>query len=515
MDSSSFLGGAAVGVVAGAAAGLLLAHQRRRLLRDWRPRPSYSSTRGWAARTGLSFEEAVLAGLGQDGGLLVPSFFPQVDADTLKNWYGLSFQDLAFEITSLYIPRSEVSAKDLRSIVERSYATFRHEEVTPVIRTGEEGHGPKVLELWHGATWAFKDVALSFLGNMFEHFIKRRNSHVTVLGATSGDTGSSAIHGLRGKKGVEVFILFPEGRVSPIQELQMTTVNDSNVHCLAVKGTFDDAQAIVKAMFKNEKAREKFNLGAVNSINFCRILAQITYYFYSYLRLIPKGSGGKISFSVPTGNFGDILAGYYAKRMGLPVDRLVVATNENEIVHKFFSKGEYHKPHQVKQTIAPSMDICVSSNFERFLYHMLDDDPKALKELMENFESTGKITASEEMKRKAQAEMSSASLTKKEILNVIKTIYQKHCYLLDPHSAIGVGAAEKVDGVSTPIVCLACAHWGKFTQAVEEAIGKEELEKIQYPPLLQSLKILETRKTVLPATVEAVEKEMSKFVSSD
>mmetsp|Transcript_10154 Transcript_10154/g.19882 ORF Transcript_10154/g.19882 Transcript_10154/m.19882 type:complete len:519 (+) Transcript_10154:99-1655(+) len=513
--TGEFVTGAVAGVAA-AVASIMLVQQRSKFFKalGLAKKPVYTSTRGFAGKDGkgLDFESAVLAGLGEDGGLFVPSFFPQVSPEVLDSWYGLDYQSLAYELMSLYIPEDQVEPAKLRDIINRSYATFRHEEVTPVVRTGAEGEGPKVLELWHGETWAFKDVALSFLGNMFEHFITRRNSLVTVLGATSGDTGSSAIHGLRGKKGVEVFILYPEGRVSPIQELQMTTVPEENVHCLAVKGTFDDAQAIVKAMFRDASAREQFNLGAVNSINFCRILAQITYYFYSYLRIVPKGSGQKISFSVPTGNFGDILAGYYAKRMGLPVDRLIVATNDNEIVHQFFSRGEYFKPEAVMQTLAPSMDICVSSNFERFLYHMLDDDSEALLEMMNNFESTGKLKADEDFLRRSQAEMDSASLSREEILKVIKENYEKHQYLLDPHSAIGVGAADKVNVTTSPVVCLACAHWGKFTDAVGQAIGEEELAKIPYPELLEQLKALPKRKTILDATKDAVRSEMSKFV---
>ncbi|GBG33597.1 Threonine synthase [Hondaea fermentalgiana] len=516
--TGEFVTGAVAGVAA-AVAGVMLVQQRSKFVKalGLQQKPVYTSTRGFAGKDGkgLDFETAVLAGLGEDGGLFVPSFFPQVSQDTIDSWYGLSFQALAYEIMSLYIPENQVPADKLRDIIDRSYATFRHEEVTPVVRVGSEGEGPKVLELWHGETWAFKDVALSFLGNMFEHFITRRNSLVTVLGATSGDTGSSAIHGLRGKKGVEVFILFPEGRVSPIQELQMTTVAEENVHCLAVKGTFDDAQAIVKAMFRDPSAREQFNLGAVNSINFCRILAQITYYFYSYLRIVPKGSGKRISFSVPTGNFGDILAGYYAKRMGLPVDRLIVATNDNEIVHQFFSRGEYFKPAEVQQTLAPSMDICVSSNFERFLYHMVDDDAETLAAMMKEFEETGKLKASEDLLRRSQAEMSSASLSRSEIIAVVKDNYEKYQYLLDPHSAIGVGAADKVNVTTSDVVCLACAHWGKFTDAAGQAIGEETFAKIPYPPLLEQLKSLPKRKTVLDATKDAVRNEMSKFVKKE
>jgi len=469
--------------------------------------PVYTSTRGYAGKDGkgLDFESTVLMGLGMDGGLMVPSFFPQVSAKTLESWYGMDFQSIAFEVMSLYIPSDQVSAEELRSIISRSYGTFRHDDITPIVKSGPEGTGPVILELFHGPTFAFKDVALQFLGNLFEHFVSKEGENITILGATSGDTGSSAIYGLRGKKGVEVFILFPEGRVSPIQERQMTTVPDENIHCIAVEGTFDDAQAIVKACFNDEKFRHQVQLGAVNSINWARILAQIVYYFYSYIRVVPKGSDKKISFSVPTGNFGDILAGYYAKRMGLPTDQLIVATNENDILHRFFSKGEYFRAPKVTETVSPSMDICISSNFERFLYHMCDEDATVLAALMKDFESTGKLSASGEYLKKCQNEMLSARLSKQEILGTIKDNYAKHHYLLDPHSAIGVGAAEKLrqEGklTSSAMVCLACAHWGKFTDAVSEAVGSI---RNQFPDELERLKSMKTRKQVMPATVDSV-----------
>mmetsp|Transcript_10175 Transcript_10175/g.11682 ORF Transcript_10175/g.11682 Transcript_10175/m.11682 type:complete len:493 (+) Transcript_10175:222-1700(+) len=479
--------------------------------------PLYKSTRGWAGEDGkgVDFETAVRMGLGYDGGLMVPTFFPQISRSKLESWYGLSFQDLAYEVISLYVPTDKVSPEELKGIINRSYSTFRHEEVTPVIRTGAEGQGPKVLELFHGPTFAFKDVALQFLGNLFEHFLSKvEGDSITVLGATSGDTGSSAIYGLRGKKGVEVFILFPEGRVSPIQERQMTTVLDENVHCVAVEGTFDDAQAIVKACFRDKDFRGEVKLAAVNSINWARILAQIVYYFYAYFRIVPKQTNGsaemgKISFSVPTGNFGDILAGFYAKSMGLPVDQLVVATNENDILHNFFSKGQYFRPPKVTPTLAPSMDICVSSNFERFLFHMNENNAETMHKIMKDFEETKKLEATEELLQRCQSQMLSARLTQEEIRQTIKENYDTHGYLLDPHSAIGVGAAAalEADGKlskETPMVCLACAHWGKFTKAVGESIGEAELQRMKFPDELEALKTKETRKVVIPAEEQTV-----------
>mmetsp|Transcript_20724 Transcript_20724/g.33766 ORF Transcript_20724/g.33766 Transcript_20724/m.33766 type:complete len:529 (-) Transcript_20724:33-1619(-) len=521
-SAGSFAGGLVAGVAGTAAAALALDQGKKMLDGGKRRTPKYVSTRGFAGAdgNGIDFETAVLMGLGTDGGLMVPTEFPQVSEEMLDSWYGLDFQSLAFEVMSLYIPRDQVSAEQLKDIVTRSYGTFRHEQVTPVVRSGPEGKGPKILELFHGPTFAFKDVALQFLGNLFELFVSQKNEKVTILGATSGDTGSSAIYGLRGKQGVEVFILFPEGRVSPIQERQMTTVPDENIHCIAIEGTFDDAQAIVKSMFNDEKVKAEMSLGAVNSINFARILAQIVYYFYAYLTVVPKRpkwkqgtKRSKISFSVPTGNFGDILAGYYAKRMGLPVDQLVVATNENDILHRFFSKGEYFKPSGVSPTLSPSMDICVSSNFERFLYHMADDNAEKLNNWMKTFESTGKLEASPELLKRAQGEMLSARLSQPEILDTIRENFEAHNYLLDPHSAIGVGGATQLqkDGKlheAVPMVCLACAHWGKFSKAVGSAIGEDKLKQCPFPKELEKLKSLPTRKQVMPATMDAVKEHM-------
>ncbi|TQS32888.1 hypothetical protein Golomagni_06783, partial [Golovinomyces magnicellulatus] len=364
----------------------------------------YLSTRGEDA--GFSFEEAVLKGLASDGGLFIPEQIPE--AKNWESWKDLSFVDLAYEVLSLYISSSEIPAADLKDIIRRSYSTFRSPDTTPLVHLQDNHY---LLELFHGPTFAFKDVALQFLGNLFEYFLVRKNEgktgkdrhHLTVIGATSGDTGSAAIYGLRGKKDVSVFIMFPTGRVSPIQELQMTTVPDKNVHNLSVGGTFDDCQDILKVLFADKDINSTLNLGAVNSINWARILAQIVYYFSAYFSF-RKQLGLKdseptpadLEFVVPTGNFGDILAGYYAKRMGLPVSRLVVATNENDILQRFWATGRYEKssapaptasassaqtePAQgssdgaqqggVRATLSPAMDILVSSNFERLLWYI-------------------------------------------------------------------------------------------------------------------------------------------------
>merc|ERR1740138_713039 len=329
----------------------------------------------------------------------------------------MKFDQLAFAIMSKYIPTKEIPSADLRSLIARSVTAFRDPEVTPVITTGNFW----TLELFHGPTFAFKDVALQFLGNLFEYFIAKKegeDQRLTIMGATSGDTGSAAIYGLRGKKGLNCFIHYPKGRVSKIQEQQMTTVQDSNIHCVRVEGTFDDCQDIVKGAFMDAEFKNKVKLGAVNSINWARVLAQMTYYFYSYFHVTNGRMFGskKVNFSVPTGNFGDILAGYYAKRMGLPLGKLVVGTNENDILARFFQNGEYEK-FKIAPSISPSMDICVSSNFERYLFHLFGNDSGTLRALMEAFDAERANT--------------------KEVLEFIQNFNKKEKYLYCPHSACG------------------------------------------------------------------------------
>ena len=353
---------------------------------------TYRSTRS-AAKETKSFEAAVIQGLATDGGLFIPPAIPQVSQETLFNeWSKLSFQELAYEIMKLYISDKEIPAADLKALINRSYSTFRAPEITPLVKnvTGDK-ENLHILELFHGPTYAFKDVALQFVGNLFEYFLERNNKDlpedqkkkITVVGATSGDTGSAAIYGLRGKKDVSVFILYPTGRISPIQEEQMTTVPDKNVQTLSVKGTFDNCQDIVKAIFGDKEFNSRHNVGAVNSINWARILAQITYYFYSFFQAT-NGKQGKVKFVVPSGNFGDILAGYFAKKMGLPIEKLVIATNENDILDRFLKTGTYERSDTVAATLSPAMDILISSNFERLLWYLArenlaqGDDLKAL-----------------------------------------------------------------------------------------------------------------------------------------
>jgi len=448
----------------------------------------------------MSFEQAVFEGLAPDGGLLVPDNVPDV-SKSFKSWSKMKFDELAFEIASLYCGSNEIPRDDLRKLMQRSYETFAHSEVVPTLKVNDF----YIMELFHGPTFAFKDVALQALGNLYEYFLKRNGKRLTVLGATSGDTGGAAIYGMRGKENVECFILFPEGRVSHIQQQQMTSVMDSNVHCVAVKGTFDDCQDIVKDLFADLDFKKQMGLGAVNSINWARIMFQITYYFYTYYKLFPE-CDGQMSFSVPTGNFGDILAGYYARRMGLPIKHLIVATNSNDILHRFFTSGKYDK-YPVQQTMSPSMDIGISSNFERYLFDLFNQDSEKLAQAMLNFKSCGKLHVEGEELRRAQEAFASASATEKDQAETIRHYEEKFDYLLCPHTACGVSAVEQLrsnlkweSAQNHKMVVLATAHPGKFADNVTAATGKP----VVLPPALAAVQSSATRFQVLGNSSKAV-----------
>ena len=457
----------------------------------------YKSTRGNVRN--LSFENTVLMGLAEDGGLLLPEEIPLVQKN-FREWSEYSFQQLSLAILSHFIGE-EIPGNDLKDLIHRSHASFGHTEITPVIPVGDIF----ILELFHGPTYAFKDIALQFIGNLFDYFLQKNQYHVTVLVATSGDTGSAAIYGLRGKKNVHLFVLHPKGRISPIQEYQMTTILDANIHNLAIEGTFDDAQTIVKALFTDLQFKKKYQLGAVNSFNWARILAQIVYYFYAYFRVQPRCEE-PVDFSVPTGNFGDVLAGYYAKMMGLPINRLIVATNQNDILHRFFSKGEYHQ-HSVIPTWSPSMDIQISSNFERYLYYLSGQQPDRLGQWMQTFHQTGKLDIKGELLEKAQQEMCSVSVSEEETLITIREYFNKYQYILDPHTAVGVRSMEVRSG-KHPQICLATAHPAKFAHAVQAATGIEP----SLPPALSRLQNQETRCHILPASIDAVKEKIVRIM---
>ena len=448
----------------------------------------YVSTRGGVEPVG--FAEAVMMGLGTDGGLLVPESIPQIGPATLADWGRLRFQDLAVEVLTPYVA-GELSREELEDLVNRSFASFSHPEVTPLVRVGRH----QVLELFHGPTAAFKDVALQLLGNLFAHFLARDGGRLNILGATSGDTGSAAIAGVRGKPRIEIFILFPYGRVSPIQERQMTTVLDANVHNLAIRGTFDDGQRIVKALFNDLPFRDAHHLGAVNSINWARILAQTIYYFYAWGRVSGGDPERRVSFSVPTGNFGDIFAGYLAKRMGLPVARLIIATNRNDILSRFVHTGVYSAG-EVHPTLSPSMDIQIASNFERYLYYLHGERPEAVRALLAEMSRSGEMRVGAGQQAMVAGDFDAAAASDEETLEQIRATHRETGYILDPHTAVGVHAA----GGHKDVICLATAHPAKFNEAVRAAIGVEAPP----PPALRGLMEKATRSVLLDASEDAV-----------
>lgn len=454
----------------------------------------YISTRGDAPV--LSFEEAMLTGLARDGGLYLPETWPTMSEAEIADLAGKSFEEVAFRVIKLYIGDA-FTEEEFRGIIDRAYASFGHDLRCPLVQVGPERW---VQELHHGPTLAFKDVAMQLIGQLFEFALKRRGERVTIVGATSGDTGSAAIEAFRGLEAVDVFILYPHGRVSEVQRRQMTTPTESNVHALAVEGDFDDCQAAVKAMFNDFDFRDGMKLAAVNSINWARVLAQAVYYFTSAVAL--GAPGRKISYSVPTGNFGDVFAGYVAKRMGLPIDRLVVATNQNDILHRTVQTGA-HEKRGVEPSTSPSMDIQVSSNFERLLFDLYDREGPAVQQLMKELSDNGGFALSQGAKDRLCDEFDSARYGEDEVAGLIKTYAAKTGHVLCPHTAIGVGAAEAVSG---PVVALATAHAAKFPDAVEAACG----QRPALPARMADLYERDERFTVLPNDLDALKGHIRK-----
>ncbi len=454
------------------------------------PDAQYISTRGQIDP--VSFQDAVLMGLATDGGLLLPREIPDLSGQ-LPRLAALPYPELATQVMLPFVAGSLTEA-ELRVLVERSYATFRHPEVTPLVAAGPV----HILELFHGPTLAFKDVALQLLGNLFEHVLAKTGQKLNILGATSGDTGSAAIAGVRGRQGIHIFIMHPNGKVSPLQERQMTSVLDANVHNIAIEGTFDDGQHVLKEIFNDLPFKQEYALGAVNSVNWARVLAQVVYYFHAAFRLQAETGCAKIQVSVPTGNFGDIFAGYVAMRMGAPIARLILATNENDILARFFNTGVYARG-QVFATSSPSMDIQVASNFERYLYYRVGQDPVRLRELMAEFARTGRIVL-----EPGDTTIVADAGNQAQTLATIATYYRDHGYLLDPHTAVGVAVGERFLDPATPTVCLATAHPAKFPATIQEAVGQD----VAHHPILDALADLPTRCTVLPATKTAIEQFM-------
>ncbi|MCH2095918.1 MAG: threonine synthase [Rhodobacteraceae bacterium] len=421
----------------------------------------YISTRGQAPE--LTFEEAMLSGLARDGGLYVPKTIPHLSEAEITAMAGLSYEETAFRVMRPFIDQSFSDAV-LGDLISKAYAQFGHGARAPLVQLAPNHF---LLELFHGPTLAFKDFAMQLIGQLFQNALTRRNERVTIVGATSGDTGSAAIEAFRGLDNVDVFILYPHGRVSEVQRRQMTTPSESNVHALAVDGTFDDCQARLKDMFNDFPFRDEVRLAGVNSINWARVLAQVVYYFSSAVSLgAPKR---KISFTIPTGNFGDIFAGYIAKQMGLPIDRLIVATNQNDILHRCLSTGGYQTT-DVHPSVSPSMDIQVSSNFERALFDAYDRDGGAVAHLMSDL-SEGGFHVSPEALQALRAHFDSGRVGEDETLHQIAASHSTMGELLCPHSAIGVKVAEDLRDPATPMITLATAHPAKFPDAVENASG--------------------------------------------
>ena len=444
----------------------------------------YKSTRGQVF--GLSFSDALLMGLASDEGLLVPETIPDVRAD-LDRWRDLTFVELAQALIPKFI--DDIDPATLRGLIADSYATFNHDDVVAL----QQLDGITVLELFHGPTLAFKDVALQLLGKLFAHVLGERGQRLNILGATSGDTGSAAIDGVRGQQNIDIFIMYPKGRVSPLQEMQMTTVDDDNVHCIEVEGSFDDCQNIMKTVFADAQYKATYQLGAVNSVNWARVLAQIVYYGYASLR-----SSAGATFCVPTGNFGNVFAAYLAQRMGFPITHLLVATNDNDILARFFATGIYARG-EVHQTLSPAMDIQVASNFERFLYYHFEQDSDRLVRFMQEFAANGAASIGAPPDTQL---MSSVAVNRKDTLAAMHEVNRQYGYVLDPHTAVGYHAARNhldQQVAPTDVVVVATAHPAKFPDAVRQATGGEPTH-----PTLEALKGLPMRRQALPCDIDAV-----------
>jgi threonine synthase len=456
----------------------------------------YVSTRGEAPP--LGFVEVALAGLARDGGLYVPAHWPRLDGDAIAGLAGRPYAEVAVELIRPFVGDA-ISDHDLARMTREAYGTFRHPAVAPLVQIGASDF---VLELFHGPTLAFKDLAMQLLGRLMDHALAARGERITIVVATSGDTGGAAVEAFRGRARADLFVLFPHGRVSDVQRRMMTTAQDENVHAIAIEGTFDDCQAVVKDMFNHHVFRDQVRLAGVNSINWARIVAQIVYYFTAAVAL--GGPRRKIAFTVPTGNFGDAYAGYVALRMGLPVDRLVIATNVNDILARTIATGSYEL-REVVATSSPSMDIQVASNFERLLFELYDRDAAAVRRLMGALAQSRQIVLSMEALSAMRSVFSADRADENETAATIRTMLRETGHCFDPHTAVGVAVAEKENrDRSVPMVVLGTAHAAKFPVAVEAACGVR-------PPLPESLADLDQRPervVTLPVDRTAVERHI-------
>ena len=420
----------------------------------------YISTRDKSKK--FEFKDVFIKGLADDGGLFIPETLHKYSESEINDFKKLSYSDLAKEIIHPFIGNF-TSENELGKIIEKSYSVFRKDNVIDLIKVGDRS----VLELFHGPTLAFKDVAMQLLGNFYEYYLNNENEKINIIVATSGDTGAAAIDAIKGKKNLNIFVLHPHNRISPVQRKLMTTGKNENVFNIAVKGNFDDCQNLVKSMFSDKEFSNQINMSGVNSINWARIIAQSVYYFYCYF--LAEDDNQPINFSVPTGNFGDVYAGYLAKKLGLPINKLIVATNQNDILHRAISKGKYETEY-VSETISPSMDIQIASNFERLIYDLNNHDSSQTLDDMKNIKQNGKYTIDVDKLKKINQDFLSARMSEQETLDVIKNIYEKFNMVLDPHTAIGYGAFDKHDLKGNNIV-LATAHPCKFPDAILKAIN--------------------------------------------
>mgnify|MGYP001347962027 FL=1 len=449
----------------------------------------YLSTRN--SNLDFSFFEILFQGLSKDGGLFLPHEWPYIDINTLKN---KTYQEVALEVIHPYV-FNEISKNDLKKIINESYKGFSHPKIAPVTTIDQNKY---ILELFYGPTFAFKDYALQFLGNLFTYALPKASKKLTVLGATSGDTGSAAIHAFRGKQDINVFILHPHNRVSEVQRRQMTTVQDENIFNIAIKGNFDDCQKIVKELFIDDDLQQKTSLTAINSINWARLIAQVVYYFWAFLQIDEK----EINFIVPSGNFGNVFSANVAKNMGLPINQLHIATNQNDILHSSISKG-LMKKNVVTQTYSPSMDIQVSSNFERQLFESSGRDSESINNIFKEFSKNNSYTFDKNIQNDLQSCYSTTAVSNDETINAIKEIKEKYHYLADPHTATGLHVLLEKEG-NLPWVSLACAHPAKFGDVIEKATGE--------PPVLpkdlskffdkeEKMTILDNNKDILKSLI--------------
>ena len=467
---------------------------------------NYISTRGKTVP--MQFSDVLLMGLAPDGGLMLPEEYPQIDEATLTQWRTLSYPELAFEIMQLFA--TDIPKDDLKTLIDKTYTVqaFGNPDITPV-RTLKDGI--KIIELSNGPTLAFKDIAMQFLGNAFEYVLKKKNERLTIIGATSGDTGSAAEYALRGKDNIEVFMMSPHGKMSEFQRAQMYSLDDKNIHNIAIKGMFDDCQDIVKALQQDAEFKAKYSLGTVNSINWGRILAQIVYYFKGYFASTTDNSQ-KVSFCVPSGNFGNICAGHIAREMGLPIERLIVATNENDVLHDFFTTGKY-SPRTADKTYvtsSPSMDISKASNFERFVYLLAEKNGETINTLWQDVNAGKGFDMSDLMANiNDKYGFASGKSTHADRIATIKQVYAEDNQLIDPHTADGIKVAREVRKEGEVIVCAETALPAKFAETITEAVGQLDIPRPKHTDNIESLA---QYVTVLDNDANLVRAQIERFV---